>query len=162
MNTLYQYILFVTLTLAIVSCGSGGDDATPPPPAKVDVVAPIEPIKTTDDLVSNTTFEFTSGFELTLILSALDGAEVQHFVNVCSDYTQDKEYYTINYDSCRLRTLFTENQQRFIISLSAAETALIAQVWPIENNATPINIFWNRADNGEQWEISVNNTKLSN
>jgi len=159
MSTLNQYIFFATLTLTIVSCGGGGDEATTPPLANEDVITPVEAIQTTDDLISNTSFEFTSGFELTLILSALEESEVQHFVNVCSDYTQDNQNYIINYDSCRLRAPFTETQQHFDISLSAAETTLIAQVWPIENNATPINFFWSRADNDEEWQINLTNNK---
>jgi len=159
MNILYKNTLSAILTLVLVSCGGEGDaksnvssDSDVAPTMVVDI-----PIGTTDDLVSNTTFEFTNGFELNLILSALDSSAVSHFVNICSDYTEVEKVYTINYDSCRLRTSFTATKQNFTLSLSAAETELIAQVWPIENNATPINLFWSRTDNLDAWEIDINN-----
>jgi len=159
MNILYRDVLFPVLVCTIVGCGGGGGDSggTKEPLSSETSVITQASIETTDELVSNTTFEFTSGFELTLILSALDGTKVPHFVNVCSDYSQVEDVYTINYDSCRLRTSFTDELQQFHISLSAAETVLIAQIWPIENNAVPINLFWSRTNSSENWEIDVNN-----
>jgi len=160
MNVLYQNTLSVIVILALVSCGGGEEDTKKNASNVIDVTPAVVleiPIETTDELVSNTTFEFTSGFDLTLILPALDSPAVLHFVNICSDYTEVEKVYTINYDSCRLRTSFTTLKQSFILSLSAAETELIAQVWPIENNAIPINVFWSRIDNRDVWEIDINN-----
>ena len=157
-----QFLSLSAVSFALVSCGGGGEGASETVSNTVNTtnVVPIpieEPMTTTDDLISNTTFEFTSGFELTLILSAIEEPSVQYFVNICSDYTQVEESYSINYDSCRLRTSFTESDQSFDVSLSAAETVLIAQVWPMENDAIPINFFWSRTDSNEPWEINVNN-----
>ena len=61
----------------------------------------------------------------------------------------------INYDSCKLRTTLTSSEQTFTLSLSTVEVELIAQIWPIEEDAQPINVHWNIAEFGNSWQISI-------
>ncbi len=155
-----QHLCNLFFLLTIIGCGGGDDEGSKSEPeaAAVTEVVPIEE-QTTDDLVSNTTFEFTSGFDLIVTLMPFEGGGVQHFVNVCSDFELVDEEYVINYDSCKIRTAFTIDKQVFDVSLSSAETELIAQVWPVENDAIPLNYFWQRVEGDEDsdWIISIDN-----
>ncbi len=155
MKLRYRNFLNILFVLNIISCGGGGggEESTKTPAPAAPTVPEAE--QTTNDLVSNTAFDFSSGFDLSLTLASIDGATNHYYVNVCSDYAIENGVQAINYESCKIRTSFTANEQAFKISLSVEETNLIAQIWPMENNASPINLFWDRNADGDIWVIRV-------
>jgi hypothetical protein len=61
----------------------------------------------------------------------------------------------INYDSCKLRKTLTTLEQAFTLSLSNAEMMLVAQIWPIENGAQPVTLYWNITESGHSWKITI-------
>lgn len=155
MKILITYLVYIVLSFYLIGCGGGeekSDKATPP----ATPVAPDIPITVTGDLISDSSFEFTSGFDIKVNLMAVDQSSLKHFINVCSDYKQRNDEYIINYSSCQLRTTLVQAEQSFTLSLSSAETKLIAQIWPIKDNSVPINLFWNRSNDTNSWDIDIN------
>lgn len=152
-----QHLCNIFLLLTFVGCGGGGDESnnSEPSPLAAASTPSVTPDQTTENLVSNTTFQFASGFELTVTLMPLGGESIKYFVNICSDFELVEEEYAINYDSCVIRAVFTTEKQVFDVSLSSAETELLAQVWPIENDAIALNYFWSRSEDGADWNITI-------
>jgi hypothetical protein len=117
--------------------------------------SPSLPIIHTSDLVSNTEFSFNSNANLQLKLPASPSSTMNYFINVCSDFSDESGIQKINYDSCQLRTLLKAEEQEFSLSLSNAETVLIAQIWPIKADSQPITFYYNIQDDGESWHITL-------
>ena len=113
------------------------------------------PIIRTNDLVSNTEFSFNSNANLQLELPASPSSTMNYFINVCSDFSDENGIQKINYDSCQLRTLLNAEEQKFSLSLSNAETVLIAQIWPIKADSQAITFYYNIQEGGESWHITV-------
>ncbi len=150
-------IILLASLLSISGCG-GGEEET----AVEEVVTTPSPVNNsipetiaTGDLISAPDFNLISFTKLQISLPASPSTTISYFVNVCTDFTNDlaNDDIIINYASCKLRTKLAITAQQFTLSLSAAEEQLIAQIWPIENGALPINIYWNIADSGKNWQI---------
>jgi hypothetical protein len=80
---------------------------------------------------------------------------MNYFINVCSDFSDESGIQKINYDSCQLRTLLKAEEQEFSLSLSNAETVLLAQIWPIKADSQPITFYYNIQEDGESWHITL-------
>ncbi len=113
------------------------------------------PIISTNDLVSNTEFSFNSSANLQLRLPATPSLTMNYFINVCTDFSDENGMLKINYDNCQLRTLLKAEEQEFSLSLSNAETVLIAQIWPIKADSQPITFYHNIQEDGTDWHISM-------
>lgn len=113
------------------------------------------PVTRTNDLVSNTEFSFNSNANLQLKLPASPSSTMNYFINVCSDFSDENGIQKINYDSCQLRTLLKAEEQEFSLSLSNAETVLIAQIWPIKADSQPITFYYNIQEGEESWHITI-------
>jgi hypothetical protein len=150
MKSLSTYAAYFIASLSVIGCGGGeeAEGSSPPPPP-----APPPPEITTGDLVSNTTFEFHVGYQLTINLSGMAADGIDYHVNVCSQFQKQGGVYKVDHQSCRLRAIFSDTAQEFIVSLGADETELIAQIWPIMDNATPVNLFWEQATHGDTWQV---------
>jgi len=142
------------ITSAITACGGGGEEDSPPQKA-VEVIQPTEELVTTGDLVSDIEFDFISSINLDVTLPASPSTSIGYFINICTDFSNVSNEIEINYDSCKLRTTLTTVTQQFTLSLSAAELLIIAQIWPIENGAQPINVYWDIAESGSSWKIAI-------
>jgi len=150
-------IIVLISALSILGCGSE-EDSTPteiapsPPP----VYSSIH----TEELISDPDFDLSSTSELQVSLPRSPSSSVGYFINVCTDYSNNKtdvkdtDAIYINYASCKLRTKLALTPQQFTVYISAAEQKLIAQIWPMENGAKPINIYWNIADSGKNWQVT--------
>ena len=149
--------IMIMLTTTITGCGGGEEDS---PSQKVaDIVQPTEVVTeepiTTSDLISKPDFDFISSININVILPASPSTNIGYFINICTDFSNENDKITINYDSCKLRTTLTTVTQQFSLSLSTAELLLIAQIWPIENGAQPINVSWDIAESGGNWNIAI-------
>ena len=117
--------------------------------------SPTLPIIRTSDLVSNTEFSFTSSTDLQLKLPATPSSTMNYFINVCTDFSDENGIQEVNYNSCILRTLLKTNEQEFSLSLSNAETVLIAQIWPIMADSRPLTFYYNLNEDGKNWHITM-------
>ncbi len=155
MNTnLKKSILFIALTcLAITGCG--GESDSPNTSIENPPHTPVQESITTSDLVASADFDFITNVNLTVKLPISPSSSINYFINICTDFSEENSEITINYDSCKLRTLLKPQEQSFTLVLSTTESKLIAQIWPIEAAAEPINLYWNIAESGKSWQIKL-------
>ena len=145
-------MLNIILAISITGCGgaeeedSSQKEITKTPPT-------TEEISTTRDLVSEADFDFISSADLDITIPASPSTTVHYFINICTDFSKENDDVKINYDSCKLRTSLDDNEQQFTLALSNAELVLIAQIWPIEDGAKPINTYWDITESGSSWNI---------
>lgn len=150
MNTYLMPLIMLTIT--ITGCGGGGDEEKKP---SVKTIITTDKTITTSDLISAPDFNFISSTNLEVVLPASPSTTVSYFISICTDFYKENDEVIINYDSCKLRTTLTSSEQTFTLSLSTVEVELIAQIWPIEEDAQPINVHWNIAEFGNSWQISI-------
>lgn len=153
-------ITALLLTLTLFGCGD--DDGTEivqgtvqetPPPTSSTTPETNTDIVATSELISTPDFNFISGTKLTVTLPVAPTATIDYFINICTDFTNEDNVITINYQSCKLRTAITSQTQEFTLSLSVAELQLIAQIWPMESDAKVMNAYWDIAESGHNWQI---------
>ncbi|PKG80818.1 hypothetical protein CXF85_22185 [Colwellia sp. 75C3] len=157
-------ILNITIGITLAGCGGGEEDSgpietveSPPAPVLIPEATPevTKPTITTSELISEPDFDFISSTELVVTLPASPSTTVSYFINICTDFYEENEKVKINYDSCKLRTILSTLEQPFTLSMSNAESALVAQIWPIEEAALPVTIYWNIAESGNRWKIAI-------
>lgn len=152
--------------MSILGCGGEEESKTAEvaAPTETTTLPPVDntvlETMLTGDLISAPDFNLISSAKLQISLPASPSTTISYFINICTDFSSlnssandDYNDITINYGSCKLRTKITSTAQQVTLSLSATEEQLIAQIWPIENGAQPINIYWNIADSGKNWAI---------
>lgn len=153
-------ITALLLTLTLFGCGD--DDGTEivqgtvqetPPPTSSTTPESNTDIVATSELISTPDFNFISGTKLTVTLPVAPTATIDYFINICTDFTNEDNLITINYQSCKLRTAITSQTQEFTLSLSVVELQLIAQIWPMESDAKVMNAYWDIAESGHNWQI---------
>ena len=153
-------ITALLLTLTLFGCGD--DDGTEivqgtvqetPPPTSSTTPESNTDIVATSELISTPDFNFISGTKLTVTLPVAPTATIDYFINICTDFTNEDNVITINYQSCKLRTAITSQTQEFTLSLSVVELQLIAQIWPMESDAKVMNAYWDIAESGHNWQI---------
>ncbi|REL36544.1 hypothetical protein [Thalassotalea euphylliae] len=183
-NQLGKLVLAALFSAALTACGGGeGGESTnspvpattPPAPAtpsdnntssdasneQTEAEAANEAADTTAELVSTPDFDFAGSFELDVTIAAAPAGSTQYYVNICSDFEQIEAKegapasWQVNYDSCLLRTFITGQAQVFTLSLSEAQSELIAQVWPMENGAIPTDLFWQKQSQSSEWLITL-------
>jgi hypothetical protein len=116
---------------------------------------PVEVNIMTSDLVSTPEFDFISNTDLSVTLPSAPSSAVNYFINICTEFSAETGEIVINYDSCKLRTILKTEEQLFTLTLSTAESMLIAQIWPVEVNAEAITLFWNISESGNNWKIAL-------
>ena len=146
-------ITFIILNIIITITGCGGEEEESPSQETAQVVT--EQTIYTKDLVSKPDFDFSSSTNLVVTIPASPPNNIGYFINICTDFSNVNNKVTINYASCKLRTTLGLVEQLFTLPLSTAEIVLIAQIWPIEEGAQPITIYWNIAETGKSWPITL-------
>lgn len=154
-------ILNITLNMVIIftiaSCGGEEEEGS----STAGVETPPAPVAiSTSDLVIKTDFNLLSGTDLEVTLPSSPSSSVNYFINICTDFTVEtgtveNSSVDINYDSCKLRATLNTQKQVFSLSLSTAESMIVAQIWPIEAGAKPITLFWNITESGKSWKIAI-------
>lgn len=157
-NIILNITLNIIIIFTIASCGGGEEQSSstpvletpPPPPVTI----------TTSDLVSKADFDLLSSADLDITLPSAPSKSVNYFINICTDFSVNNSAVNsssvnINYDSCKLRTTLITQEQVFSLSLSAAESMIVAQIWPIEAGAQPITLFWDITESGNIWKIAI-------
>jgi len=159
---LYTSIYLTVLSL-LIGCGAGEEgesngapsNSAPSNTDNTPIKVSVEEIITTGELVSDPNFNLSAGIELTVTLPSLPSTSTDYFINICTRFTNDNNVIQVNYQSCKLRTTLTAQTQQFTLSLSTSETQLVAQVWPIENGAQPVNVFWSILESGGNWQLAL-------
>lgn len=159
--------LLLLILLTIITTGCGNEEEEKNDTTKEAIIAEtavaetavvetaVEEIVATNDLVSAPDFNFITSADLEVTLPPSPSSDINYFISICTDFLEENGEIIINYDSCKLRTSLTSIEQSFILALSTAELTLIAQVWPIQDGAQPINLYWNIEDSGNNWIIAI-------
>lgn len=175
-NKVNKLVLTALFSVVLVACGGGSSDkessesSTLPVPAttssndssneQTDTQAANDAADKTAELVSTPEFDFAGSFALDVTIAAAPAGNKQYYVNICSDFEQVEAKqgapasWQVNYESCLLRTFITGQAQAFALSLSESQNALIAQVWPMESGAMPIDLFWQKQSEDSEWLIT--------
>jgi len=153
-------ITLIALIITITGCGGGGSgEASTSPTKTVQITAPTVDLPkvatTTSELTSEPAFNLTSNTHLDVTLPASPSTNITYFINICTAFSTQNNQVNIKYDSCKLRTSLTTEEQPFILSISAAELMLVAQIWPVEDGAQPITLYWNINESGNSWTITI-------
>jgi len=166
MNKLYSFILLSTL---LVGCGGGGSETSTAVPVPVAPAAPVpvanQPAVTKFSLEENnhkeagvlieSTAQNTSevvvpdGFILnsersfTLKITRSEDDNQPAYLSLCSDYQQlSDRSYSINYDSCLLRTSLSDESFEAVITVTNNTVGLVAALWFMNGSKEPIIRDW--------------------
>lgn len=108
-----------------------------------------------EDLDVSNDFDFIGGETLTITIVDEASSIERRYLNICSDFTDDGGELRVSYESCLLRTSLQSQYSEFEIVISSSQQALIAQIWPLHNGATPVNHQWSRSGDGKNWQITL-------
>lgn len=152
--------LSIMTVLTISGCGGGseGEKESPPTETVETIPAPIilaKEVRSTNELISTPDFNFISNTDVNVTLPVSPSTSIGYFINICTNFSKENNEVKINYDSCKLRSPLSPREQSFTITLSPAELVLVAQVWPIEEGAQPITIYWNITESGGSWKVAI-------
>lgn len=152
-----RQINIIFITLALFACGGGSQDQSQ---AEAVVPGEAESLATgatrMNDLRVGSDFDFIGGETLDIVISNQVNGGGGAYINVCTDFTRLQSSYEIDYDSCVLRTRLNQPYQQYAVTLSPSNDLLLAQVWSLEDGAEPVSYLWNRAVDGQRWQIDVN------
>ncbi|NMP32091.1 hypothetical protein HII17_10975 [Thalassotalea sp. M1531] len=147
--------LIILLLSTLTACG-GGSESTKEPTISSTIAPQSSDIDiTTGELISTPEFSFIGSFDLTINIAEAPEGSIQYYINICSEFTEENNEIIVNYDSCMLRTFLTSQPQSFELALSESQSTLVAQIWPMENNAVVIDVFWQKQGEVSVWNISI-------
>ena len=132
------------MLLFLCSCDQGGNDS-----------GGGSSSSTMDNLDVSHDFDFIGGETLSITIADEGSAVERRYLNICSQFSEDNGEYSVSYDSCLLRTSIQGSNSGFDITISSSQQKLIAQVWPLNNGARPVNYHWSKSEDGNDWEITV-------
>jgi hypothetical protein len=167
MNKLY---IFVCLSMLITACGGGGSESSKAvtlPPAEEPSPAPIQSppaitefsleerdpkeagdmigssAKTSHEIVVPDGFALSSerSFDLRITRSQDDNQAA--YLSLCKDYKQHNDgSYSINYDSCLLRTPLSDINYEGVIIVTNDTVGLVAALWFMDESKEPLFTEW--------------------
>ncbi|GAC27060.1 hypothetical protein [Brumicola pallidula] len=167
MNKLY---IFVCLSMLITACGGGGSQsitAVPLPPAGEPLPVPIESqpavtefsleesnpkeagdmigssAKTSHEIVVPNGFALSSERSFDLRITRAQDDNEAAYLSLCSDYKQYNDgSYSINYDSCLLRTSLSDINYEAVIIVTNDTPGLVAALWFMDESKKPLITDW--------------------
>jgi hypothetical protein len=165
MNKLY---IFVCLSMLLTACGGGGSEsikAEPLQSAGDPSPIPIQPAVTEFSLEESNPKEAVSIIKSTaktsheievpdgfaLISERLFNLRITRsvednqaaYLSLCSDYQQHNDgSYSINYDSCLLRTSLSDINYEAVITVTNDTTGLVAAIWFMDGSKKPLIMDW--------------------
>ena len=167
MNKLY---IFVCLSMLLNACGGGGSEKITVEPLS-SVVEPLpDPIqsqpaltefsleesnpkeaegkiestaKTSHEIVVPDGFALRSERLFNLRITRSEEDNQAAYLSLCSDYQQhDDESYSINYDSCLLRTSLSDVNYEAVITVTNDTAGLVATIWFMDESKKPLITDW--------------------
>ncbi len=146
-----KFISILTSMFLLSACGQEENSQSQANPANETGMQP----SALEELRVSPQFDFIGGETLTIRIVDENPAAERRYLNVCSNFAEEKGEYRLFYDSCLLRTSTSGQLNEFEIVISHSQQKLIAQLWPMTREANPENFFWSRMEQGNHWEIST-------
>jgi hypothetical protein len=167
MNKLY---ISVCLSMVLTACGGSGSEsntAEPLPPAGNSLPVPIQnqasvtefslvesnpregvdiirsTAKTSHEIVVPDGFSFSSQRSFKLRITRSQDDNQAAYLSLCSDYKQHNDgSYSINYDSCLLRTSLSDINYEAVITVTNDTAGLVAAIWFMEESKEALITDW--------------------
>jgi hypothetical protein len=146
-SAIYPMLLFLN------SCGGGGGSG---PIDAGDGSGDEISTSNMADLDVSSDFAFIGGETLTITIVDESTSIERHYLNICSDFSDDNGVLSVIYESCQLRTSLQGQHSAFAIVISSNQQEFIAQIWPLHDDALPSNHRWSRSEDGNDWQITLN------
>lgn len=108
-----------------------------------------------ENLNVSSEFDFIGGDTLTIKIIDESSFIERRYLNVCSDFNNVNGEIRVNYESCLLRTSLQGQHSEFKIVVSSNQQEFLAQIWPLQDDALPINYRWSRLKENNDWEITL-------
>ena len=167
MNKLY---IFVCLSMLLNACGGGGSEKITVEPSS-SVVKPLpDPIqsqpavtefslevsnpkiaggviestaKTSHEIIVPDGFALNSERLFNLRITRSEEDNQAAYLSLCSDYQQHNDgSYSINYDSCLLRTSLNDINYEAVITVTNDTAGLVAAIWFMDESKKPLFKDW--------------------
>ena len=167
MNKAY---IFVCLSVLFTACGGGGSEGTAAEPQS-SVVSPLPaPVqsqpsvtefsleesnpeeaegiiqstaKTSHEILVPDGFALSSERLFNLRITRSEEDNQAAYLSLCSDYQQHNDgSYSINYDSCLLRTSLSDANYEAVITVTNDTAGLVAAVWFMNESKKPLITDW--------------------
>ncbi|MFT5504407.1 MAG: hypothetical protein ACI845_002130 [Gammaproteobacteria bacterium] len=136
------------MLLFLYSCGQGEDGSSSSSGGESSSTS-------LEDLNVSSDFDFIGGETLTVTIVDESSSIERRYLNICSDFTDDNGAFSVSYESCLLRTSLQSQYSEFEIVISSTQQELIAQIWPLQDGALPVNQRWSRSEDGADWQITL-------
>jgi hypothetical protein len=141
-STIYIMLLF------LFSCGQGEDSSSSNSGGE-------SGSSSIEDLNVSSEFDFIGGETLTVTVIDESSSLERRYLNVCSDFKDVNGELRVSYESCLLRTSLQGQHSEFKIVVSSNQQEFLAQIWPLQDDALPINYRWSRLEDSNDWEITL-------
>lgn len=167
MNKLY---VFVCLSMLLSACGGGGSEsvsAEPLPSVEEPSPIPIQSqpavtefsleesnpkkagamiestAKTSHEIIVPNGFALNSERLFNLRITRSEEDNQAAYLSLCSDYQQHNDgSYSINYDSCLLRTSLNDINYEAVITVTNDTAGLVAAIWFMDESKKPLFKDW--------------------
>ena len=162
--------IFVCLSTLLNACGGGGSDSITAesfPSAGNPLPVPIQSqpavtefsleesnpkeaadmiestAKTSHEIIVPDGFTLSSERSFNLRITRSKDDSQAAYLSLCSDYQQhDDESYSINYDSCLLRTSLSDVNYEAVITVTNDTAGLVATIWFMDESKKPLITDW--------------------
>lgn len=99
--------------------------------------------KTSHEIIVPDNFNLHNQRSLTLRVTRANSDNQDAYLSLCNDYQQhDDGSYSINYESCLLRTSLSNINYETTVTVSNDLTGLVAVLWFLESTKKPIITDW--------------------
>lgn len=157
-----QHYLLTAMTIALIGCGGGGGGGSDSPATEsstaeaisapeamlqetIDETAPLVvsaqgDVATADLRVDR---DFTLAQQSSLDIVVEQPGSDPSYLSVCTDFSESSSGYSVNYDSCVLRTAITD-ASTFSIAVPNDINAVLAVRWFYSDTQAPSFSLWER------------------
>jgi hypothetical protein len=140
MNKLYSFVLLSTL---LTACGGGGSESI----TTVSVAGggDSQPSNTLPNTVQSqpAITEFSLEEKTPMEAGVIVNSAAQSYLSLCSDYQQHiNGSYSINYDSCLLRTSLSDINFEAVVTVTNDTKGLVAALWFMDETKKPLIYDW--------------------
>ncbi len=157
----YKYLSLSILTLSLAACGGGGGGSDTPSdePAAAEVTSTSTPTVAsstpqgdvaTSELIVERDFDLAQDAAISIVVDQDVGSN--RYLSVCTEFENTETGYSINYESCILRTA-NSGPSNYQINVPNDINRLIAVSWAYIESLAPSYSLWDRETSGSVFMV---------